>query len=132
MCRLSIKRACHKQAGNRKIEVTMNLRLHKEKIREKLDSEEGIRHRKQRPREVEATFGQIKSNHNFKRLRLKGLEKVEIEFGLASFAHKAEKKSLQRCPNCRKSNSKKHSKNRKSTTLDAYQLKTIKNYAMAV
>mgnify|MGYP006168807217 CR=1 FL=1 len=30
-----LRGACHKQAGNRKIEVNMNLRLNKEKIREK-------------------------------------------------------------------------------------------------
>ena len=78
-----LRGACHKQTGNRIIEVNMNLRLHKQKIREKLNSEEGIKHRKQRPQDVEATFGQIKSNHNFKRLRLKGLVKVEIEVGLA-------------------------------------------------
>ena len=82
-----LRGACHKQAGNRIIEVNMNLRLHKQKIREKLNSEEGIKHRKQRPQDVEATFGQIKSNHNFKRLRLKGLVKVEIEVGLACLAH---------------------------------------------
>jgi regulator of replication initiation timing len=90
-----LRGACHKQAGNRIIEVNMNLRLHKQKIREKLNSEEGIKHRKQRPQDVEATFGQIKSNHNFKRLRLKGLVKVEIEVGLACLAHNIRKKAYK-------------------------------------
>jgi transposase len=84
---------CHKQQGNRIIEVNQNLRQHKEKMREKLNSEEGIKHRKQRPQDVEATFGQIKSNHNFKRLRLKGLAKVEVEVGLACIAHNLRKKA---------------------------------------
>lgn len=86
---------CHKQKGNRIIEVNQNLRQQKEKIREKLKSEEGIKHRKQRPQDVEATFGQIKSNHNFKRLRLKGLAKVEVEVGLACIAHNLRKKAYK-------------------------------------
>lgn len=128
-----LRGACHKQAGNRKIEVNMNLRLNKEKIREKLHSEEGIKHRKQRPQDVEATFGQIKSNHNFKRLRLKGLEKVEIEVGLACLAHNLRKKAHKDAQTTEKAKNSpnKHSKNRKSTNLDSYQLNSIKNYAMA-
>ncbi len=90
-----LRGACHKQQGNRIIEVNMNLRLHKEKIRVKLTSEEGIKHRKQRPQDVEATFGQIKSNHNFKRLRLRGLEKVDVEVGLACIAHNLRKKAYK-------------------------------------
>ncbi len=97
-----LRGACHKQTGNRIIEVNMNLRLHKQKIREKLNSEEGIKHRKQRPQDVEATFGQIKSNHNFKRLRLKGLAKVEIEVGLACLAHNLRKKAYKDVPKTEK------------------------------
>lgn len=90
-----LRGACHKQQGNRIIEVNMNLRFHKEKIRVKLTSEEGIKHRKQRPQDVEATFGQIKSNRNFKRLRLRGLEKVDVEVGLACIAHNLRKKAYK-------------------------------------
>lgn len=86
-----LRGACHKQQGNRIIEVNLNLRLHKEKIRTKLNSEEGIEHRKQRPQDVEATFGNIKSNHHFKRLRLRGLPKVEVEVGLACIAQNLRK-----------------------------------------
>jgi len=90
-----LRGACHKQQGNRIIEVNHNLRLHKEKIRAKLNSDEGIRHRKQRPQDVEATFGQIKSNHHFKRLRLRGLPKVDVEVGLACIAHNLRKMSYK-------------------------------------
>lgn len=90
-----LRGACHKQQGNRIIEVNLNLRAHKEKVRAKLKSEEGIKHRKQRPADVEATFGQIKSNHQFKRLRLKGLVKAEIEVGLACIAHNLRKKAYK-------------------------------------
>jgi hypothetical protein len=65
----------------------MNLRLHLQKIRKKINSEEVIKHRKQRPQDVEATFEQIKSNHNCKRLRLKGLANVKIEVKLACLAY---------------------------------------------
>ena len=54
----------------------------KEKARENL-SEKGIAHRKQRPWDVEAVFGNIKQNKAFKRFALRrGLRKVEIEIGL--------------------------------------------------
>ena len=111
----------------------MNLRLHKEKIREKLNSEDGIKHRKQRLQDVEATFRPIKSNHNFKRLRLKGLEKVEIEVGLACLAYILRKKAYKDAQTTQKveNNSNKHSKNRKSTNLGSHQLNSIKNYALA-
>lgn len=90
-----LRGACHKQKGNRIIEVNLNLRLHKEMIREKLNSEQGIKHRKQRPADVEATFGQMKSNHQFKRLRLRGLPKVEVEVGLACIAHNLRKRAYE-------------------------------------
>ena len=39
-------------------------------------------HRSARPVEPEAVFGDIKSNHGFKRFRLKSNRKVKVEFGL--------------------------------------------------
>lgn len=94
-----LRGACHKQQGNRIIEVNLNLRLHKQKIKAKLNSEEGIKHRKKRPADVEATFGQIKGNHNFKRLRLKSLAKVDVEVGLACIAHNLRKKAYKDAKN---------------------------------
>lgn len=128
-----LRGACHKQTGNRIIEVNMNLRLHKQKIREKLNSEEGIKHRKQRPQDVEATFGQIKSNHNFKRLRLKGLAKVEIEVGLACLAHNLRKKAYKDAPKSEKVKNKTHKqpKNKETAFLMFAQQNIIKNYVNA-
>ena len=108
------------------IEVNMNLRLHKQKIREKLNSEEGIKHRKQRPQDVEATFGQIKSNHNFKRLRLKGLVKVEIEVGLACLAHNIRKKAYKDVKN--KENNPKSDRKPTKSSNNSTILKISKNY----
>ena len=82
-----LRGACHKGKGNRIIEVNKELNRLKEKAREKLLSEKGIAHRKQRPWDVEAVFGNIKQNKGFKRFALRGLRKVEIEIGLIAMAH---------------------------------------------
>lgn len=82
---------CHKAKGNRRIEVNHSLSRLKLKAKELLLSEEGIKHRKKRPADVEAVFGNIKSNHHFKRLMLRGKMKVEIEVGLLSIAHNLRK-----------------------------------------
>ena len=59
----------------------------KEREREKLLSDEGLKYRSQRPQDVEAVFGNLKNNKQFKRFHLRGLKKVEIEFGLLAIAH---------------------------------------------
>jgi len=56
---------CHKSKGNRMIEVNHNLNRHKQLTKEKLNTEQGIQHRKQRPVDVEPVFGNIKQNHGF-------------------------------------------------------------------
>ena len=50
-------------------------------------SEKGLNHRSKRPVEVEAVFGQLKSNNKFNRFTFKGLEKVEMEFLLMAIGH---------------------------------------------
>ncbi|MCR9134257.1 MAG: IS1182 family transposase [bacterium] len=82
---------CHKSKSNRTIQVNHHLRRYKEQTRQKLLSEQGVRYRKKRPADVEAVFGNIKSNHGFKRFSLRGLEKVEIEAGLMALAHNLRK-----------------------------------------
>lgn len=84
---------CHKREGNKTIEVNHNLRKYKQQARERLLSELGIQHRKKRPADVEAVFGAIKHNKNFKRFMLRGLKKVEIETGLLAIAHNLAKMS---------------------------------------
>ncbi|MFC5683616.1 IS1182 family transposase [Flavobacterium sp. MAHUQ-51] len=83
---------CFKGKGNRSIERNHNLERHKEKIRELLLSAKGIQKRKQRTADVEPVFAQLKHNHGFRRFSLKGLEKVELEFGLMALAHNLRKK----------------------------------------
>ena len=82
-----LRGSCHDQKGNRIISVNHRLNELKAKAKNLLLSEEGIKHRKQRPCDVEAVFGNIKHNKNFKRFMLRGLKKVEVEMGLMALAH---------------------------------------------
>lgn len=75
------------------MERNHNLEYHKQKVRELLTSEIGEIRRKQRNADVEPTFAQLKHNRKFKRFTLKGLEKVELEFGLHALAHNLKKMS---------------------------------------
>jgi transposase len=83
----SLRSQCHKQKGNRMIGVNHNLNQYKAIIRKWLLSERGRKYRSQRPVDVEAVFGIIKSNKNYRKFLLRGIEKVEIEAGLLALAH---------------------------------------------
>ena len=82
---------CHKAKGNRILEVNFRLKELKQKAKEKLMSETGLYHRSRRPIEPEAVFGQLKSNNKFNRFTLKGLIKVNVEFGLMAIGHNLRK-----------------------------------------
>jgi transposase len=98
--RCQLNGACHKQKGNRIIEVNKKLILYKKKSKENLTSKEGKELRGRRCTEVEQTFGQIKWNKGFKRFLLRGLKKVNIEIGLIAIAHNIQKLStLLNSPN---------------------------------
>ena len=87
--------ACHKAKGNRIVERNHILVRLKAKAKQKLLSQEGIAHRKQRCWDVEAVFGNIKQNMNFKRFFLRGIDKVETEIGLIAMAHNLKKATLR-------------------------------------
>ena len=87
-----LRSQCFKAKGNRSIERNHNLERHKQKTRELLLSEKGIQKRKQRTADVEPVFAQLKHNHGFRRFSLKGIKKVELEFGLMAIAHNLRKK----------------------------------------
>jgi transposase len=78
---------CHQAKTSRRMEVNHRLNQLKTKARELLLSPKGIQHRSKRPVEVEAVFGQLKSNNKFNRFTLRGLDKVNIEFGLMALGH---------------------------------------------
>lgn len=87
-----LRTQCFKAKGNRSIERNHNLERHKQKTRELLLSEIGIQKRKQRSADVEPVFAQLKHNNGFRRFSLKGIKKVELEFGLMALGHNLRKK----------------------------------------
>ena len=90
----TLKSLCHKSKYNRIIERNYNLIRLKAKAKSLLTSEKGIAKRKQRCWDVEAVFGNIKQNMNFKRFMLRGIDKVNVEIGLIAMAHNLKKYSL--------------------------------------
>ena len=81
-----IRGACHKSSTDRIIEVNHRLQELKALARKRLTSEQGLAHRSKRPVDVEAAFGNLKQNKQFKRYMLRGIQKVSIETGLLSIA----------------------------------------------
>ena len=77
-----LRSLCHKSKHNRIIERNYNLIRLKAQAKTLLTSEQGIAKRKQRCWDVEAVFGNIKHNMNFKRFMLRGIDKVNVEIGL--------------------------------------------------
>ncbi len=86
-----LKFLCHKSKYNRIIEKNYNLIRLKEKAKDLLLTEEGIKKRSQRCWDVEPVFGDIKHNMNFKRFSLRGLDKANTEIGLIAMAHNINK-----------------------------------------
>jgi transposase len=86
-----LRGACHKQKGNRQIEVNKKLNMYKQEARENLMSDTGKELRGRRCTEVEQTFGQIKWNKGFKRFLLRGIPKITVEVALIALAHNFQK-----------------------------------------
>lgn len=85
---------CKKGLGNRTITVNPRLERYKAQARANLESEYGIVLRKKRGVDVESVFGDIKMNQGYRRFKLRGKEKVNVEFGLLSIAHNLKKIAL--------------------------------------
>lgn len=81
-----LRGSCFKAKGDRIIEVNHQLQEYKQKARELLTSEEGIKHRGQRCIEPEAVFGQMKFNKAYKRFRHFGKDKVRMDFAFFAIA----------------------------------------------
>lgn len=86
-----LRSQCTKAKGNRKIRISHRLLKYRQQARENLTSELGMQLRSKRSTEVETVFGHIKHNMGFRRFHLRGLEKVETEWGLVSIAHNMRK-----------------------------------------
>lgn len=79
------------KGGNKTIHVNEKLEKHKQRARENLGTEKGIRLKRQRSIEIESCFGDIKHNMGFRRFHLRGLEKVKTEITLVAMAHNIRK-----------------------------------------
>ena len=79
------------EGGPRIIEVNHRSNAFRAQAKERLTSEEGLYHRSRRPVESEAVFRDIKYDHGFRRFRLRGNEKVSVEFGLVALAYNLRK-----------------------------------------
>jgi transposase len=86
-----LKSQCTKAKGNRHIQVSFKLLDYRRQARENLTSELGQTLRAKRSVEVETVFGNIKHNQGFRRFHLRGLQKVNIEWGLVCIAHNMKK-----------------------------------------
>ena len=86
-----LKSECTKAEGNRGIEVSFKLMEYRRQARENLTSEAGRALRAKRSVEVETVFGDIKHNMRFRRFHLRGLDKVNTEWGLVCIAHNMRK-----------------------------------------
>jgi transposase len=78
---------CKKTDGPRTLSRNPRLDAYRHEAMENLTSPEGIDLRKRRGVDVESVFGHIKHNMGYRRFRLRGLPKVNIEMGLLSMAH---------------------------------------------
>jgi len=82
---------CFKAKGDRVIEVNHRLNEYRRRARERLTSEEGIKHRGRRCIEPEAVFGQMKYDMAYKRFRHFGLDKVKMDFAFFAIAFNIKK-----------------------------------------
>jgi transposase len=92
-----LKPDCTRSKGNRWIKVSFPLEQMKSTASSNLLSERGKALRSRRPIEVESVFGRLKHNWGFRRFRLRGLEKVKIEWGLLCIAHNITKLTAYPC-----------------------------------
>lgn len=86
-----VRDLCYKSKGDRKIEINRKLQEYRAKARERLTSEKGIEYRRRRPADVEAVFGNIKHNKNYRRFLTRGIDRIEIEIGLIALSHNLSK-----------------------------------------
>lgn len=83
---------CYKAKGDSRImEVNHRLAEYKKKARERLTSEEGVKHRGRRCIEPEAVFGQMKYNMAYRRFRHFGKDKVTMDFAFFAMAFNIKK-----------------------------------------
>ena len=83
-----------KPGYNRQIYINRRLNALKAEAKVNLTSQKGLELRSKRPVDVESVFGNIKGNFETRRFLLRGLEKVDIEWGLICIAHNIRKMAI--------------------------------------
>lgn len=89
--RCPLRGSCFKAKGDRVIEVNHRLDEYRRKARERLTSEDGIKHRGRRGIEPEAVFGQMKYDMAYRRFRHFGMDKVKMDFAFFAIAFNLKK-----------------------------------------
>jgi transposase len=87
----SQRESCTKSKYERKIRISFKLNRYKKRAKALLTSNFGRQLRGQRAIEDEAVFGRLKANWSFRRFFLRGLPKVNVEWGLLCIAHNISK-----------------------------------------
>ncbi|USK68404.1 IS1182 family transposase [Peribacillus asahii] len=82
-----LKSQCTKAQGNRQVQYNPVYEELKAKAKVSLWSEPSAQIYARRKIEVESVFGHIKGNRSFRRFSLRGLAKVQTEFGIVAMAH---------------------------------------------
>jgi hypothetical protein len=89
------KEKCAKGKSNRRIQINPELERHKETARKNLTSEKGLGLRQRRAPEIESFFGDLKHNQKYKRIRLRGLKKANIEIGWLAISYNLRKATIK-------------------------------------
>jgi hypothetical protein len=72
-----VKAECTRAEHNRQIQIEVELERFKQKAQDYLTSDQGLEMRSKRPIEVEAVFGRLKHDWEFRRFLLRGLIKCQ-------------------------------------------------------
>jgi transposase len=82
-----LRKDCHKAKGNRVLTVNPKLNAFRKETRENLKSEIGVELKKRRGYEIETFFGDLKHNQGYRRVRLRGLSKANLELAWLCIAY---------------------------------------------
>jgi transposase len=81
-----LKPQCTKAKGNRRVEISFQLKAWRQQAWQNLTNQKGQKLRSKRGVEVESVFGRLKEDWGFRRFLLRGTEKVKTELGLLCIA----------------------------------------------
>jgi transposase len=81
-----LKTQCTKAKGNRRVEISFQLKAWRQQAYQNLTDPKGQKLRSRRGVEVESVFGRLKEDWGFRRFLLRGMAKVKTELGLLCIA----------------------------------------------